>query len=83
LNVADADIQKTLAKPYTLVLRSGRQEMTTRVEVFSDVLLDRQRAKLSGLVEYGYRRDGLLEIKRFLFVKFNKPIFYTNNSKDH
>jgi len=76
LEVADADIQKALAKPYSLVLRSGRQEMTTRVEVFSDVLLDRQRAKLSGLVEYGYRRDGLLEIKRFWFVKFNKPVYY-------
>jgi len=76
LEVADADIQKTLSKPYTLVLRIGRQEMTTRVEVFSDVLLDRQRAKLSGLVEYGYRRDGLLEIKRFWFAKYNKPVYY-------
>ncbi|MFQ5832015.1 MAG: DUF5814 domain-containing protein [Candidatus Thorarchaeota archaeon] len=76
MEVADASIQKILSKPYTIVLRSGRQEMTTRVEVFSDVLLDRQRARLSGLVEYSYRKDGLIEIKRFWFVKFNKPVYY-------
>ncbi len=76
MEVADADIQKTLSKPYTLVLRSARQEMTTRMEVFSDALLDRQRAQLSGLIEYGYIKDGFLEIRRFWFVKYNKPVYY-------
>ncbi|MFW9845680.1 MAG: DUF5814 domain-containing protein [Candidatus Thorarchaeota archaeon] len=76
MEVADADIQKQLAKPYTLVFRAGRQDMATRVEVFSDVLMDRQRAKLSGMVEYGYKQSGLLEIRRFWFVKYNKPVYY-------
>jgi helicase len=76
LEVADADIQKQLAKPYTILFRAGRQDMTTRAEVFSDVLLDRQRSKLAGMVEYGYKQSGLLEIKRFWFVKYNKPVYY-------
>jgi hypothetical protein len=68
LEVAETDIQKQLAKPYTIVFRAGRQDLTTRVEVFSDVLLDRQRARLSGMVEYGRRTSNLLEIKRAWFV---------------
>jgi len=76
LEVAEADIKQQLAKPYTIVFRAGRQDLTTRVEVFSDVLLDRQRARLSGMVEYGYRTSDLLEIKRAWFVKYNKPVYY-------
>ena len=76
MEVADADIQKQLAKPYTIVFRAGRQDLTTRVEVFSDVLLDRQRARLSGMVEYGHRTSDLLEIRRAWFVKYNKPVYY-------
>ncbi|MCK5302083.1 MAG: DEAD/DEAH box helicase [Candidatus Thorarchaeota archaeon] len=76
MEVADADIQRQLAKPYTIVFRAGRQDLTTRVEVFSDVLLDRQRARLSGMVEYGHRTSGLLEIRRAWFVKYNKPVYY-------
>ena len=76
MEVADADIQKQLAKSYTILFRAGRQDMTTRAEVFSDVLLDRQRSKLAGMVEYGYKQSGLLEIKRFWFIKYNKPVYY-------
>jgi helicase len=76
LEVADADVQKQLSRPYVLVLRSAKQEMATRVDVFSDELRDRQRALLSGMVEYGHRTSGILEIKRFWFVKYNKPIYY-------
>jgi helicase len=76
LEVADADIQKRLEKPFALVLRSGRQEMTTRIEVISDVLQDRQRASLSGMVEYGYKGNDLLEIRRSWFVKYNKPVYF-------
>jgi helicase len=76
LEVADADIQKQLAKPYTILFRAGKQDMATRVEVFSDVLLDRQRAKLAGMIEYGYKQSDLLEIRRFWFVKYNKPVYY-------
>ncbi|MGY5875962.1 MAG: DEAD/DEAH box helicase, partial [Candidatus Thorarchaeota archaeon] len=76
MEVADADIQKRLAKPYALVFRAGRQEMTTRVEIVSDVLRDRQRAQLSGMIEYGRKTSGLLEIKRSWFVKYNKPVYY-------
>jgi helicase len=76
LEIADADIQKRLKKPYTIVFRAGRQELTTRVDIFSDVLRDRQRSILGGIVEFGYRESALLEIKRFWFVKYNKPIYY-------
>ncbi|MHA1903577.1 MAG: DUF5814 domain-containing protein [Candidatus Thorarchaeota archaeon] len=76
MEVADADIQKRLSKSYTIVLREGRQEMTTNVEVYSDVLRDRQRSQLSGMIEYGYRPNGLLEILRSWFVKYNKPVYY-------
>ncbi len=76
LEVVDADIQRILRKPYTVVLRATKQEMTTRVEIYSDVLRDRQRAKIAGLVEYGYKTSGLLELRRAWFVKYNKPIYY-------
>ena len=73
--IADADIQKRLAKPYAAVLRSSKQEHTLRVDIFSDVLRDRQRSNLGGMIEFGYRQSGLLEIKRFWFVKYNKPVY--------
>jgi helicase len=76
LEVADADVQKRLSKPYILVIRSAKQENTTRIDVFTDELRDHQRSLLSGMVEYGYRSSGMLEIKRFWFVKYNKPIYY-------
>lgn len=76
MEVADTDIQKRLKKPYTLVFRAGRQEFTTRVDIFSDVLRDRQRSILGGMVEYGRKQNRLLEIKRFWFTKYNKPIYY-------
>ncbi len=76
MEIADADVQKILTKPYSLVLRAGRQEMTARTEVMQDVLLDRQRAKLSGMIEFGRRSNGLLEIRRSWFIKYNKPIYY-------
>ncbi|MFX1578569.1 MAG: DUF5814 domain-containing protein [Promethearchaeota archaeon] len=76
MEIADADIQKRLKKPYTLVFRDVKQELTSKVDVFSDVLRDRQRSLLSGMVEYGHKQSGLLEIRRFWFVKYNKPIFY-------
>jgi len=76
LEIADADIQRRLSEPYGLVMRAGRQEMTTRIEVFSDELRDRQRAQLSGVVEYGIKQNGLLEVVRSWFVKYNKPVFY-------
>ncbi|RLI55652.1 MAG: hypothetical protein DRP09_08940, partial [Candidatus Thorarchaeota archaeon] len=76
LEIADADIQKRLAKPYIVVLRKGRQELTTRIDVFSDVLRDRQQSQLSGMVEYGRKSSGALEIRRFWFVRYNKPVYY-------
>ncbi|MHA1960540.1 MAG: DUF5814 domain-containing protein [Candidatus Thorarchaeota archaeon] len=76
MEVADADIQKRLENPYVLVLRSSKQELTTRLELFSDVLRDRQRAYLSGMIEWGRRQDGLLDLKRAWFVKYNKPVYY-------
>ena len=75
MEVANADIQKRLRKPYTIVLREGRQELTTRIDVFSDVLRDRQRSLLGGMIEFGRRDNDLLEIKRFWFVKYNKPVY--------
>ncbi|MDH4213915.1 MAG: DUF5814 domain-containing protein [Candidatus Thorarchaeota archaeon] len=76
MEIADADVQKRLSKPYVLVIRSAKQEGATRVDVFSDELRDRQRSVLGGMVEYGYRTSGILEIKRFWFIKYNKPIYY-------
>lgn len=76
MEIADADIQKILAKPYSFIIREGRQEMTTRIELMQDVLLDRQRTKLSGIIEFGTKTNGLLEIRRSWFVKYNKPIYY-------
>lgn len=73
--IANADIQKRLTKPYAIVIRSNKQELTVRVDIYSDVLRDRQRSNLSGMIEFGYRSSGLLEIKRFWFVKYNKPVF--------
>ena len=73
--IADADIKKRLAKPYTLTLRSSKQDLTVRVDIFSDVLRDRQRSTLGGMIEFGYRSSGLLEIRKFWFVKYNKPVF--------
>jgi helicase len=66
-----------LSKPYILVLRDGRQEMTARVDVFSDVLRDRQRVLFSGMIEFGQKGSAeLLEIRRFWFVRYNKPVYY-------
>ncbi|MHA1576040.1 MAG: DEAD/DEAH box helicase, partial [Candidatus Thorarchaeota archaeon] len=76
MEIVDAGIQKLLAKPYSLILRAGRQEMTTRVEVISDVLRDRQPSQMSGMVEYGNRSNGLLELVRSWFVKYNKPVYF-------
>ncbi|TFG34259.1 DEAD/DEAH box helicase [Candidatus Thorarchaeota archaeon] len=76
MEVADADIQKRLSKSYVIVLRATKQEFSTRIDIFSDVLRDRQRSTLGGMIEFGYRESGLLEIKRFWFVKYNKPIYY-------
>ncbi|MFX1483864.1 MAG: DEAD/DEAH box helicase, partial [Promethearchaeota archaeon] len=76
MEIADADIQKRLAKPYTVVIRSSNQELTARVDIFSDVLRDRQRSMLGGLIEFGHRQSGLLEVRRFWFVKYNKPVYY-------
>jgi helicase len=76
LEIADADVQKRLSKSYILVIRSAKQENTARVDVFSDELRDRQRSLLGGIVEFGYRTSGMLEIKRFWFIKYNKPIYY-------
>ncbi|TFG32926.1 DEAD/DEAH box helicase [Candidatus Thorarchaeota archaeon] len=73
--IADADIQKRLAKPYAVVIRSSKQDLTVRIDIYSDVLRDRQRSNLGGMIEFGYRSSGLLEIKKFWFVKYNKPIF--------
>ncbi len=75
MEVATADIQKRLVKPYTVVLRSSKQELTTRIDIYSDVLRDGQRSNLGGMIEFGYRPSGLLEIRRFWFVKYNKPVF--------
>ncbi len=76
MEVADADIQKRMTKPYSIVLRAGRQELTIYVSVISDVLHDRQRMQLSGVIELGYRSNGLMEIRRSWFVKYNKPVYY-------
>ena len=76
MEIADADIQKRLAKPYTVVIRTSKQELAARVDIFSDVLRDRQRSMLGGMIEFGRRQSGLLEIKRFWFVKYNKPVYY-------
>lgn len=76
MEIADSDIQKRLAKAYSIVIREGRQELTTRIDVYSDVLRDRQRSNLSGLIEYGYKSSGMLEIRRFWFVRYNKPVYY-------
>lgn len=58
-----------------IVLRSSKQEMTARVDIFSDVLRDRQRSTLNGIIEFGYRESRILEIKKFWFVKYNKPVY--------
>ena len=73
--IADADIQKRLAKPYAVVIRSSKQDLIVRVDIFSDILRDRQRSNLGGMIEFGYRQNGLLEIRKFWFVKYNKPVY--------
>jgi len=76
LEVADADIQKRLSKSYVVVLRSTKQELAVRIDIYSDVLRDRQRSTLGGMIEFGHKESGLLEIRRFWFVKYNKPVYY-------
>ncbi len=76
MEVAHADIQRRLSKPFCLVLRSSKSDLETRLELYSDVLRDRQRAYLSGLIEWGLRNNGLLEIRRAWFIKYNKPAYY-------
>ena len=76
MEIADADIQKRLSKSYAIVLRATKQELSVRIDIFSDVLRDRQRSTLGGMIEFGYRESGLLEIKRFYFIKYNKPVYY-------
>ncbi|TFG34341.1 DEAD/DEAH box helicase [Candidatus Thorarchaeota archaeon] len=76
MEVADADIQKRLSKSYVIVLRKTKQELSARIDIFSDVLRDRQRSTLGGMIEFGHRESGLLEIKRFWFAKYNKPVYY-------
>ncbi|TXT55834.1 MAG: hypothetical protein BAJATHORv1_30217 [Candidatus Thorarchaeota archaeon] len=76
MEVADADIQRRLAKPYSLVIRDSRQEMSVTVELFSDVLRDRQRRYLAGIAEFGRKGSGLLEVRRMWFVKYNKPVYF-------
>ncbi|MBD3407649.1 MAG: DEAD/DEAH box helicase [Candidatus Lokiarchaeota archaeon] len=76
MEVADADIQRRLAKPYSLVLRDARQEMSATIELFSDVLRDRQRRYLGGMIEFGRKGNGLLEVRRMWFVKYNKPVYF-------
>jgi len=76
LEVADADVQKRLLKPYVLVFRAAKQDMATRVDVFSDELRDRQRSVLGGMIEFGYRASEMLEVNRFWFIKYNKPLYY-------
>ena len=76
MEVVDPEIQKRLSEPYTILLRNARQEMATLVEVFSEALLDRQRAYFSGMVEYGYRAPELLEIRRAWFIRYNKPVYF-------
>lgn len=76
MEVVDAEIQKRLSEPYTILLRNARQEMATLVEVFSEVLSDRQHAYFTGMVEYGHRSPGLLEIRRAWFIRFNRPAYF-------
>ncbi len=58
-----------------MVLRATKQEWTLRIEIFSDVLRDRQLASFSGRIEFGHKRSGLLEIRKSWFVKYNKPVY--------
>ncbi|NWF95267.1 MAG: DEAD/DEAH box helicase [Candidatus Thorarchaeota archaeon] len=76
MEIADTDIQRILSGSYAVVLRPGRQEMTTKIEIYSDTLRDRQRTQLTGMVEYGLRPSGLLEVLRAWFVKYNRPVYY-------
>ncbi len=76
MEVVDADIQRVFSRPYMLMFRAVKQELSARVEVFSDELHDRQRTQLTGMTEFGRRPDGLLEIRRVWFVKYNRPVYY-------
>ncbi|MBD3158928.1 MAG: DEAD/DEAH box helicase, partial [Candidatus Lokiarchaeota archaeon] len=58
-----------------MVLRETKQEWTLRVEIFSDVLRDRQLASFAGRIEFGHKQSGLLEIRKSWFVKYNKPVY--------
>ncbi len=76
MEVADAQVKRVLSRPYVMVFRKTRQELACRVEVYGTVLKNRQRSLLAGIVEFGRRQNGLLEIRRAWFLKFNKPIYY-------
>ncbi|MBS3795361.1 MAG: DEAD/DEAH box helicase [Candidatus Thorarchaeota archaeon] len=58
-----------------MVVRKTKQEWTLRVEIFSDVLRDRQLASFAGRMEFGRKSSGLLEIRKSWFVKYNKPVY--------
>ncbi len=76
LEVADSEIRRRLSRPYLLVIRSAKQELATRVDMYPDKLQGRQRAYLNGLIEWGVRGNGLLEIRRAYFIKYNKPVYF-------
>jgi helicase len=76
VELAFNDIQKRLSNPYSLLIRESKQENATWIGLYPTSLRDRQHSDLSGLIEWGKTKSGLLEILRSWFIKYNKPVYF-------
>jgi helicase len=76
LEVAFTDIQRRLTKPYSILIRDAKQEEATWIGLYPASLRDRRHSDLSGVIEWGITRSGLLEILRSWFIKYNKPVYF-------
>jgi helicase len=76
LEVAFNDIKKRLATPYSLLIRDSKQEDATWIGLYPADLKDRHHSDLSGMIEWGKKQSGLMEILRSWFIKYNKPVYF-------
>ena len=76
MEVAFNDIKKRLATPYSLLIRDSKQEDATWIGLYHANLRDRRHSDLSGIVEWGRKQSGLMEILRAWFIKYNKPVYF-------
>ena len=76
MEVAFNDIQRRFSSPFSLLIRSSKQEDATWIGLYPADLRDRRHSDLSGIVEWGKKQSGIMEIRRAWFIKYNKPVYF-------